>query len=96
MGDLHNLFGRVTEVHVFLDEDEESGYYIEEIIEGSTMAQVLALTQWQQPELARLMKAQIDAAIKSDRIKPNEAMRLLASYEKCLQGYTYLTFNGAK
>ena len=44
MGDLHNLFGRVTEVHVFLDEDEDSGYYIEEIIEGSTMAQVLALT----------------------------------------------------
>ena len=96
MGDLHNLFGRVTEVHVFLDEDEDNGYYIEEIIEGSTMAQVLALTQWQQPELARLMKAQIDAAIKSDRIKPNEAMRLLANYEKCLQGYTYLTFNGAK
>ncbi|MFN2509369.1 MAG: biosynthetic arginine decarboxylase, partial [Chthoniobacterales bacterium] len=30
MGDLHNLFGRVTEVHVFLDPDEESGWYIEE------------------------------------------------------------------
>ena len=96
MGDLHNLFGRVTEVHVFLDEDEESGYYIEEIIEGSTMAQVLALTQWQTPELARLMKAQIDAAIKGDRLKPNEAMKLLANYERSLQGYTYLTFNGAK
>ena len=96
MGDLHNLFGRVTEAHVFLDEDEDSGYYIEEIIEGSTMAQVLALTQWQLPELNRLMKAQIDAAIKSDRMKPNEAMRLLAGYEKSLQGYTYLTFNGTK
>ncbi len=96
MGDLHNLFGRVTEVHVFLDEDEDSGYYIEEIIEGSTMAQVLALTQWQLPELGRLMKGQIDAAIKSDRLKPNEAMRLLANYEKSLQGYTYLTFNGTK
>jgi len=35
MGDLHNLFGRVTEVHVFLDPDEESGWYIEEVIEGS-------------------------------------------------------------
>ena len=96
MGDLHNLFGRVTEAHVFLDEDEDSGYYIEEIIEGSTMAQVLALTQWQLPELNRLMKAQIDAAIKSDRMKPNEAMRLLAGYEKSLQGYTYLTFNNTK
>ena len=42
------------------------------------------------------MKGQIDAAIKSDRMKPNEAMRLLANYEKNLQGYTYLTFNGSK
>ena len=57
---------------------------------------MLALTQWQQPELARLMKAQIDAAIKSDRLKPNEAMRLLANYERSLQGYTYLTFNTTK
>jgi arginine decarboxylase len=96
MGDLHNLFGRVNEAHVFLDEDEEAGYYIEEVIEGSTIAQVLALTQWQQPELARLMKAQIDAAIKTDRLKPNEAMKLLASWERSLQGYTYLTFNTPK
>ncbi len=96
MGDLHNLFGRVTEVHVFLDEDEDSGWYIEEVIEGSTIGGVLALTQWQTAELARLMKTQIDAAIKSDRLKPNDAMRMLANFERGLQGYTYLTFNGAK
>ncbi len=29
MGDLHNLFGRVNEVHVFLDSDEPAGYYVE-------------------------------------------------------------------
>ena len=34
MGDMHNLFGRVNEVHVFLDPDEENGYYIEEVIEA--------------------------------------------------------------
>src|SRR5258706_7321822 len=34
MGDLHNLFGRVNEVHVFLEPDEPGGYYIEEIIEA--------------------------------------------------------------
>ena len=90
MGDLHNLFGRVTEVHVFLDEDEESGWYIEEVIEGSTIGQVLALTQWDKIELMRLMKLQVDAAIKSDRLKPNDAMKILADYERGLQGYTYL------
>ncbi|HXA08661.1 MAG TPA: biosynthetic arginine decarboxylase [Chthoniobacterales bacterium] len=95
MGDLHNLFGRVTEVHVFLDEDEESGWYIEEVIEGSTIGQVLALTQWDKIELMRLVKLQVDAAIKSDRLKPNDAMKILADYERGLQGYTYLSLDGA-
>ena len=94
MGDLHNLFGRVNEAHVFLDEDEESGYYIEETIEGSTIGEVLAMTQWDKNELIRLVKVQVDAAIKSDRLKPNEGMRLLANYEKGLKGYTYLSVNG--
>ncbi|MEO8439744.1 MAG: biosynthetic arginine decarboxylase [Spartobacteria bacterium] len=95
MGDLHNLFGRVTEVHVFLDEDEESGWYIEEVIEGSTIGQVLALTQWDKIELMRLVKLQVDAAIKSDRLKPNDGMKILADYERGLQGYTYLSLYGA-
>ncbi|MBA3385415.1 MAG: biosynthetic arginine decarboxylase [Chthoniobacterales bacterium] len=91
MGDLHNLFGRVTEVHIFLDPDEESGWYIEEVIEGSTIGEVLALTQWDKIELMRLVKLQVDAAIKSDRLKPNDAMKLLADYERGLQEYTYLS-----
>lgn len=94
MGDFHNLFGRVNEAHVFLDEDEEGGFYIEEIIEGSTIGDVLTLTQWNQTELLRLIKAQVDAAIKSDRLKPNEAMRLLTNYERVLKTYTYLHLNG--
>jgi arginine decarboxylase len=97
MGDLHNLFGRVNEVHVFLDEDEESGWYIEEVIEGSTIGSVLSMTQWDQNELVRLVKSQVDAAIKSDRLKPNEAMRLFNEYERGLRGYTYLNFqNGLR
>src|SRR6266403_77349 len=96
MGDLHNLFGRVTEVHVFLDPDEESGWYIEEVIEGSTIGEVLAMTQWDKVELMRLLKAQVDQAIKSDRLKPNDAMKLLDDYERLLQEYTYLSLNGNK
>src|SRR6266516_1493854 len=96
MGDLHNLFGRVTEVHVFLDPDEESGWYIEEVIEGSTIGEVLAMTQWDKVELMRLLKSQIDDAIKTDFLKPNDAMKLLSDYERLLQEYTYLTLNGIK
>ncbi len=92
MGDLHNLFGRVNEVHVFLEPDEPTGYYVEEIIEGSTIGQCLASVQYDENELKRQMKAQIDEAIKSDRMKPSEAMRLLDDYERGLKQYTYLSF----
>ena len=92
MGDLHNLFGRVNEVHVFLEPDEPTGYYIEEIIEGNTIVQTLAAVQYDENELKRLMKAQVDDAIKSDRMKPSEGMRLLDDYERGLKEYTYLTF----
>ena len=92
MGDLHNLFGRVNEVHVFLEPDEPTGYYIEEIIEGDTIVKSLAAVQYDENELKRQMKAQMDEAIKSDRMKPSEAMRLLDDYERGLKEYTYLNF----
>ncbi len=92
MGDLHNLFGRVNEVHVFLEPDEPAGYYIEEIIEGDTIIHSLTAVQYDENELKRQMKAQMDEAIKSDRMKPSEAMRLLDDYERGLRSYTYLNF----
>jgi arginine decarboxylase len=90
MGDLHNLFGRVNELHVFLDADEAAGYYVEEIIEGSTIVQALTSVQYDENELKRQMKMQIDEAIKSDRLRPSEGMRLLDDYERGLKEYTYL------
>lgn len=96
MGDLHNLFGRVNEMHVFLDEDEESGHYIEEILPGNTIDQVLTLTQWDTKELARRIKSQADAALKSDRLKPSEAMRLVDDFERMFGSYTYLDFNSRR
>jgi arginine decarboxylase len=92
MGDLHNLFGRVNEAHIFLDPDEESGFYIEETIPGSTITQVLGDVQYHATMLERAMKEQIDRAIKADVLKPNEGMRLLDAYEAGLKTSTYLQF----
>ncbi|MBN8247913.1 MAG: biosynthetic arginine decarboxylase [Verrucomicrobia bacterium] len=91
MGDLHNLFGRVNEVHVFLEPDEPAGYYVEEVIEGNTIIESLRAVQYDEGELKRQMKAQVEAAIKSDRLKPTEGMRLLDEYERGLRDYTYLS-----
>jgi arginine decarboxylase len=77
---------------VFLDPDEDSGFYIEETISGNTISQVLELTQYYPNDLLRSVKEQINEAIKTDRLKPSEGMRLLAEYEKGLTDHTYLTF----
>lgn len=92
MGDLHNLFGRVNEVHIFLDSDEPSGYYIEEIIPGNTIQASLNAVQYDEKELGRQMKAQVEAAIVEDRLKPSEGMQLLGEYNAGLTEYTYLSF----
>ncbi|MEO6487398.1 MAG: biosynthetic arginine decarboxylase, partial [Thermoanaerobaculia bacterium] len=93
MGDIHNLFGRVNEVHVFLDDDEESGFYIEEEIPGQSIGEVLAMTQYDWRDMEKRMKGQIDAAIKQDKMKPTEGMRLLQDYERGLKDQTYLTLD---
>ena len=37
MGDMHNLFGRVNEIHVFVDDEDPEDFYIEEVIPGDTI-----------------------------------------------------------
>lgn len=99
MGDLHNLFGRVNEVHVFLEDDEPNGFYIEEALSGSRIADVIEGVQYQQEDLCRKMKAQIDAATKKDMVKPREGVRLLELYESQMLNKTYLNIepkNGRK
>lgn len=90
MGDLHNLFGRVNEVHVFLEDDEEDGFYIEDSIKGFAVDDVLGFTQYDGHLLTRQMKKQIDKATKADRIKPREGTRILDEFSALLKAQTYL------
>ncbi len=94
MGDLHNLFGRVDGVHCFLDPTEPGGYYIEEVIPGTTVAQVLADVQYHESELIKSMKEQVERAVKEGRLKPSEGVKLLDDYEAGMKEYTYLDCNG--
>ena len=90
MGDLHNLFGRVNEVHVFLDETEPGGYYIEEVIRGNNIAGVLSSIQYSATDLEKRVKEQIDARVREGGIKPKEGVELQNFYEETLHGYTYM------
>lgn len=90
MGDLHNLFGRVDEAHVFLEEDEEDGFYIEEAIPGYSVDKILAMVQYDADDLCRLMKRRIDRETKADKVRPREGVSMLALYEKLIKAKSYL------
>lgn len=90
MGDIHNLFGRVNEVHVFRDEDEPKGYYIEETIQGQTIRDVLSQIQYSDYELVKMIKEAADAQVKAGALKPREAADLVDRYEAVLAEYTYV------
>jgi arginine decarboxylase len=90
MGDLHNLFGRVNEVHVFLDETEPGGYYIEEVIKGNSISSVLSWIQYSGTDLEKRVKEQIDVKVREGVIKPKEGVELQNFYERVLNGYTYV------
>ena len=53
----------------------------------------LNTVQYDEKQLKRWMKQQVDAAIKADRLKPSEGMRLLDAYDRGLRDYTYLNFS---
>jgi len=90
MGDLHNMFGRLNEVHVFCDDEDPTDFYIEEVIKGSSAENVLSAMQYNPEAMAYTMKKNIDRQIAGGKINPREGVRLVDFYESCLKSYTYL------
>ncbi|MBW6521370.1 MAG: biosynthetic arginine decarboxylase [Desulfoarculaceae bacterium] len=90
MGDMHNLFGRLNEVHIYCDDDDPNDFYIEEMIKGSSAQQVLTTMQYNPELMARTIKKEIDRQVQQGKILPREGVRLVDFYENCLADYTYL------
>ena len=90
MGDLHNLFGRVNEAHVFLEDDEEDGFYLEETLEGYSVERILGMIQYNAEDLCRMLKRQVDRATRADTVKPREGVAMVDLYERLIRGKTYL------
>lgn len=90
MGDMHNLFGRLNEVHVFKSDSEPEGFYIEEIVKGSSARNVLNTMQYSTGFMARRIKKLVERYTASGQIGAREGIRLVSFYEDCLASYTYL------
>jgi arginine decarboxylase len=93
MGDIHNLFGRVNEIHVFQDDKEPGGYYIEEKIKGNSISDVLSMTQFDSNDLVKRVKSQVNKAIRQKKIRPSEGVKLIDDYQNGLADQTYLVFD---
>jgi arginine decarboxylase len=90
MGDMHNLFGRVNEIHVFVDDEDPEDFYIEEVIPGDTIEKVLSRVQYEPADLFRRVKNALDQKVKDGAIRPKEGVSLQDFFEQVMRGYTYL------
>jgi arginine decarboxylase len=87
LGDLHNLFGDTNAVHISVD---EKGYYIDQVIDGETVADVLEYVQYSPKKLVRTVETWVTKCVKEGKISVEEGKEFLSNYRSGLYGYTYL------
>ncbi|MCJ7592915.1 MAG: biosynthetic arginine decarboxylase [Woeseiaceae bacterium] len=93
MGDAHNLFGRVAEAHIYGDAEEDGNFWIEKVIPGTKIQDMLAQVQYFPNDLQRRMQNQVKEKIDSGAIRPKLGMAILDQYKACFEDDTYLVSN---
>ncbi|MCP4836307.1 MAG: biosynthetic arginine decarboxylase [Phycisphaera sp.] len=88
LGDLHNLFGDTHVAHVRID--REGRWWIDEIVEGDSVSEVLGYMQYDAVSLARRLRVECEGSVRDGRMTVAETRDLLVAYESGLAGYTYL------
>lgn len=87
LGDLHNLFGDTSAVHITLTKD---GYEIQQIIDGEPVADVLDYVEYNPKKLVRNLETWVTASMKAGKISAEEGRQFLNNYRSGLYGITYL------
>ena len=70
--------------------DETGRYFIDEVIEGDTVREVLQYVQFSADDLKRAMRKSVERALRDQKLTIDESRVLLKFYENGLEGYTYL------
>ena len=87
LGALHNLFGDTNVVHISTG---ESGYTIDQTIDGESVAEVLEYAQYNSKKLVRTVETWVMSSVKQGKISVEEGKEFLSNYRSGLYGYTYL------
>jgi arginine decarboxylase len=94
MGDSHNLFGRVAEAHIYGDANEEGNFWVEKVIPGTEVQEILAQVQYFPNDLQRRMQNLIKEKIESGAVRPKRGMEILDQYMACFKEETYIDPRG--
>jgi arginine decarboxylase len=89
VGDAHNLFGRVSEAHVYADAEEPGNFWIEKLIPGTAVQDMLAQVQYFPNDLHRRMSELVRAKIQANVVRPTQGMEILDQYMACFPQTTY-------
>jgi len=89
LGDAHNLLGRLDEVHVYASDEEPGNFWIEEVLRGISVKEMLTQVQYFPNDLDRRMSTFIRKQIKAGLVKPAEGTRFLNNYTRHFDGNTY-------
>lgn len=89
MGDAHNLFGRVSEAHIYGDGEEDGNFWIEKVIPGIEVQEILAQVQYFPNDLQRRMEGIVKEKIEAGSIRPKRGMEILEQYTRLFRDGTY-------
>ncbi len=87
LGDLHNLFGDTTVVHVSTN---DKGYIIDRTIEGDKIKDVLGYVEFNSEDVLIMLREQLEKAIANEKITSEESAEFMRLSESMLDGHTYL------
>ena len=90
LGDAHNLMGGVSEAHVYVDRDEPGGYFLEEMLPGTTVEEMLARVQYFPSDLQQRVQAILREKSRDGTVRPREAQEILKQYRAFFGASTYL------
>ncbi len=83
LGNSHNLFGRIGEAHITVDDE---GYDIERFIMGEKARRVIEKMGYEDDEL----NESVEKLVRSSKLTPAEKGSFMEQYARELVGYTYL------
>ena len=88
MGDMHNLFGRVHEAEVLVDDAGRP--VIRSVRNGEVAAETMAAFGYREKDLVASIDAGLRNKVERGELAERDARRLLADYRERLRRYTYL------